>query len=180
VSLPGAGGLRDRLLDIQCASAREFPLRARTGRFAGALHQSGLAGRWLGAAEHSVPEHAVCSGHRLVGFTVPTVSTPWIEVDGAYNGECSSADNANVLQITGVPGAPQLHAFPDATWGLHLVDANIALGNLVDVVHQQARAFKHHKCHGHSAGKGNGHGNGRGHHHSDHSSDQSGCSGGED
>jgi hypothetical protein len=71
---------------------------------------------------------------QAVGFTLPTVSTPWIEVDGAFNGQCSSANGANVLQIAGVPGAPVLHPVPDATWGLHLVDANIALGNLVDVV----------------------------------------------
>jgi hypothetical protein len=85
-----------------------------------------------------------------VGLTIPPVSTPWIEVDGAYNGQCSSANNANVLQIAGVPGAPVLHPVPDATWGLHLVDANIALGNLVDLVDEQADAFvKENKPHGH-------------------------------
>ncbi len=77
----------------------------------------------------------------LVGFTLPAVSTPWVEVDGAYRGMCSSADGANVLEITAVPGAPQLHPVPDATWGLHLVDANIALGNLTRLVADQARAF---------------------------------------
>ena len=78
---------------------------------------------------------------QAVGLTLPTVSTPWIEVDGAYNGQCSSADGANVLQIAGVPGAPVLHPVPDASWGLHLVDANIALGNLVDVVRTQAFVY---------------------------------------
>jgi Protein of unknown function (DUF3089) len=78
-----------------------------------------------------------------VGFTLPAVSTPWVEVAGEFSGQCSSADNASVLQITGVPGAPQLHPLPDATWGLHLLDANIALGDLLDLVHDQAKAFKH-------------------------------------
>ena len=78
---------------------------------------------------------------RAVGLTLPAVSTPWIEYDGAYNGQCSSADGANVLQITGVPGAPHLNPVPDPTWGLHLLDANIALGNLVDLVHRQARLY---------------------------------------
>jgi len=98
---------------------------------------------------------------QAVGLTIPPVSTPWVEVDGAYNGQCSSANGANVLQIAGVPGAPVLHPVPDATWGLHLVDANIALGNLVDLVDEQADAFvkenkphghqhrKHHQSHGH-------------------------------
>ena len=38
---------------------------------------------------------------------------------------------------TPVDGAPLLRAIPDATWGLYLVDANIALGNLVSVVRSQ-------------------------------------------
>jgi hypothetical protein len=35
----------------------------------------------------------------------------------------------------------QRHAIPDATWGLHLTDASIALGNLVDIVRQQIAAY---------------------------------------
>jgi hypothetical protein len=38
-----------------------------------------------------------------------------------------------------VGGAPTLRAVPDATWGLHLVDANIALGNLTDDVTREAK-----------------------------------------
>jgi hypothetical protein len=78
----------------------------------------------------------------LVGFPVPAVSTPWIEADGSYNGHCSSANNASVLQIAGVPGAPHLNAIPDSTWGLHLVDGNIALGSLTDVVDRQVKSFR--------------------------------------
>jgi len=75
-----------------------------------------------------------------VGFTVPPVSTPWVETV-AFTGHCDSANGANVLQITGLPGAPTLHPIPDASWGLHLVDANIALGNLIDVVRTKAFVF---------------------------------------
>ena len=46
-----------------------------------------------------------------------------------------------MLQISPVGGAPTLNAVPDATWGLHLVDANIALGNLTDDVAVQAKAW---------------------------------------
>jgi Protein of unknown function (DUF3089) len=76
----------------------------------------------------------------LVGLPRPAVSTPWIEAK-AYTGECSSANNANALQITGLPGAPKLNAVPDATWGLHLTDGNIGLGNLSDLVRKQAKVF---------------------------------------
>jgi DUF3089 family protein len=79
----------------------------------------------------------------LVGVQLPLSppTTPWFEVRGGYSGQCSSADDAHVLQIAPVDGAPVLKAIPDATWGLHLVDANIALGNLVSVVRSQVAAY---------------------------------------
>ena len=67
----------------------------------------------------------------------PRVSTPWISLRGAYRGHCSSASNARVLQIT---GKPELNPVP-ANFGLHLVDANIALGNLVSLVRSQASRY---------------------------------------
>ena len=66
---------------------------------------------------------------------------PWIEAKGAYSGTCDSSDDADVLQISSLGGAPVLNAVPDATWGLHLVDANIALGNAVNLLRRQAKAY---------------------------------------
>jgi hypothetical protein len=68
------------------------------------------------------------------------VSTPWFQVQG-YTGGCDSANDAHVLQIAPVGGFPLLHAVPDASWGLHLVDANIALGNLTDDVAREGKAW---------------------------------------
>jgi hypothetical protein len=48
---------------------------------------------------------------------------------------------ANVLQITALRGAPTPKASPDPTWGLHLMDANIALGNQVELVRAQGAAY---------------------------------------
>jgi hypothetical protein len=76
-----------------------------------------------------------------VGAPTPTVSTPWYELKDGYRGACSSADNAHVLQITALGGAPTLKAVPTPGWGLHLVDANIALGNLIRVVGKETRAY---------------------------------------
>jgi hypothetical protein len=78
-----------------------------------------------------------------VGMPTPAVATPWIE-GRAFTAECSSEGGANALRITGAPGAPELHALPDASWGLHLVDANIALGNLVDVVGGEIARYTAH------------------------------------
>ena len=77
----------------------------------------------------------------LIGYPQVSATTPWIEAKGAYAGRCSSADGANVLQITDQPGAPHLNAIPDATWGVHLADANIALGDLSHLVRGQAREY---------------------------------------
>ena len=75
----------------------------------------------------------------LVGAVKPPsgTTTPWYEARASYLGGCSSADDANVLQITPVDGAPPLKAIPTPEWGLHLVDGNIALGNLLSLVRQQ-------------------------------------------
>ncbi len=81
-----------------------------------------------------------------VGAPTPDVNTPWYELKGGYRGGCSSAGGAHVLQISALAGAPTLNPVPDPTWGLHLVDANVALGNLVRVVGKQQGAYlrRHH------------------------------------
>jgi hypothetical protein len=78
----------------------------------------------------------------LVGQPMPAgATTPWFQAQ-AYIGACDSSNDADVLQITPIDGAPTLHPVPDATWGLHLVDANIALGNLTDDVAVEAKAWE--------------------------------------
>jgi hypothetical protein len=77
----------------------------------------------------------------IVGSEIPKASTPWVEVVGGYRGSCSSANGSDVLRITPVGGAPRLNASPDAGWGLHLVDANVALGELEALVKTQAAAY---------------------------------------
>ena len=79
-----------------------------------------------------------------IGFALPKVSTPWIETPNSYRAQCSSEGGAHVLQISSLNGAPVLNALPDATWGLHLADANIALGNLVGLVHRQIDRYTRH------------------------------------
>ena len=71
----------------------------------------------------------------------PQFSTPWVEFPGAYEGHCSAADGAHVLQVASLGGAPALEPFPDPTWGLHLLDANIALGDLVRLLGDEIGAY---------------------------------------
>ncbi len=94
-------------------------------------------------ADPFAPGTTIGIGTQAVGIPRPAVSTPWIRSD-AYTGACSAADNADVLQIAPVDGAPILNSIPDPGWGLHLVDANIALGNLTNLVARQAKAWLKH------------------------------------
>ncbi len=74
----------------------------------------------------------------LLGTPRTSATTPWIEYRAGYTARCSTAGGASVLRIS---GSPALKPVPDAAWGLHLADANIALGNLVGLVKAQAAAY---------------------------------------
>jgi hypothetical protein len=71
----------------------------------------------------------------------PTAATPWVQPQDHYNGACVSSNGANVLMISPIAGARTLTPVPDPTWGLHLADGNIALGDLVDLVGAQSKAY---------------------------------------
>jgi Protein of unknown function (DUF3089) len=87
------------------------------------------------------PSSLLSAGIKLLGLTLPTASTTWIDVPGSYRVRCSSAGGANVLQATPLSGGQTPKASPDPTWGLHLIDANIALGDLVNLVRVQGAAY---------------------------------------
>jgi len=76
-----------------------------------------------------------------IGFPRPDAATAWLAFPDAYSARCSSAGGASALQITPLGGAPSLRETPDASWGLHVVDANIALGNLARLVRRQAARY---------------------------------------
>ena len=86
------------------------------------------------------PGSTIAAAINLLGVTLPQASTPWLESPGSYTAHCTSG-GAHVLMIAPRGGAPVATPSPDPTWGLHLIDANIALGNLTDLVGEQAAAF---------------------------------------
>lgn len=79
--------------------------------------------------------------------TPADVTTPWIAYPGRYTATCSTSGGATWLQIDPVPDPPDHRPAVSQTlgprWGLHLVDVNLALGNLVQLVQHQANAFTH-------------------------------------
>ena len=80
----------------------------------------------------------------LVGLS--GVKTPWITFPGEYTARCRSAGGATWLQVDRVarPGddRPAVHESLGPAWGLHEVDVNIALGNLVALVRAEAAAHR--------------------------------------
>jgi Protein of unknown function (DUF3089) len=79
------------------------------------------------------------SGAALAGL--PRPSTPWSMFPNSYRASCSKAGGASVLQVKPVAGAFKFTPLPDATWGLHLTDGNIALGDLSSLVRRQIAAY---------------------------------------
>jgi hypothetical protein len=81
----------------------------------------------------------------LNGPSTPHVSTPWVAFPGEYRAACRTSGNASWLQVTHIPGGggrlPPLTGSQDPLIGLHVLDVNIALGNLVDLVRREAEAY---------------------------------------
>jgi hypothetical protein len=86
------------------------------------------------------------TGAMLPYYPGSSDTAPWVAYPGEYTAHCESANGANWLQIdtTDIPGdvRPVVSPVLGPTWGLHLEDVNIALGNLVDLVREQASAYK--------------------------------------
>lgn len=72
-----------------------------------------------------------------------SVPTRWISVPGQYRASCRREGGAVWLDVTPAPGDPRpaLTESIGPDWGLHLYDVNLPLGNLVDVVRRQAKAY---------------------------------------
>jgi hypothetical protein len=92
-------------------------------------------------SEPFAPGTVIAAGIKLLGLTQPQPATSWVSFPGSYRARCSSAGGAHVLQVIALHGAQTARPSPSADWGLHLIDANIALGTLVSIVHAEAIAF---------------------------------------
>jgi len=82
----------------------------------------------------------------LAPFTKPPASsTPWVSYPTLYTAHCEKAGGLNWLQVddVGAPGDGRMRVTQPLgpLWGLHLVDFNIALGNLVQLVSIQAITY---------------------------------------
>ena len=81
-----------------------------------------------------------------------TIDTPWVSVPGLLKTQCVDNEHGSYLEVTvnGNPSEPRAHDIvgdvmggnqPNAAWGMHLLDVNLTLGNLLDIVAQQSKAY---------------------------------------
>ena len=75
------------------------------------------------------------------------IETPFVSVPGLLSAECTSNEHATYLEIT-VHGDPSDDRVDDivgditSQWGLHLVDVNLAMGDLVGIVQEQTASWQ--------------------------------------
>ncbi len=77
---------------------------------------------------------------------VPGITTPFVKMPGFLEGECITRGEYDFLELTVLPNPSD--PWPDdilgtltPAWGLHLQDANIAMGDIVDLAETQAEAY---------------------------------------
>jgi hypothetical protein len=74
-----------------------------------------------------------------------SVQTPWVAFPNEYTGRCESSGNATWLQVTrtaAADGRPVLTRAQQPAIGLHVLDVNLALGDLVRLVGSEANAYR--------------------------------------
>jgi hypothetical protein len=75
----------------------------------------------------------------------PSVKTPFVTLPAEYSAQCRTADGATYLEVTRTGGAtdirPSLPVTERPQWGLHVLDVNLALGNLVGLVAGESATY---------------------------------------
>ena len=84
--------------------------------------------------------------------TGKTISTPFVQAPGLLTAACTTEGGATFLKVTvnAVPSDPRTDEISgdvvnegkvDTNWGLHVVDVNIAMGDLLNVARAQAKTY---------------------------------------
>lgn len=136
--------------------ARMFAASAGPGLEAACVNPAALGGGTgpLDAYLASGTEAPVVDGLTPGPWTNPPkpISTPFVKVPGLLSAECRNDGVHNYLAVTihPTPGGTRTEAITGDVvvdgrvlpgWGLHVVDVNLAIGNLIEIVREQGRAF---------------------------------------
>lgn len=133
-----------------------FGKSAGPGTVAGCVNPAAISGG-SGSAQAYLPAAGRALGHGLEAkpwAEGKTVQTPFVILPGMITAECAHDEVANYLAITvhGDPKDPRVDDIPgdvvvggtvQPQWGLHLIDVNLFIGNLIDLVRTQTKAYLH-------------------------------------
>ena len=137
------------------------PPDSRFGRVAGEGMEAGCTNpAALGGGRGALHSYLVSTGVGLVSAAVAgpwvtpavTIETPFVSVPGLLTAQCVSNDTGSYLEVTvhGDPNDPRTDDIVGdvmfngkvvPSWGLHLIDVQEAMGNLIDVVARQSQAY---------------------------------------
>jgi pimeloyl-ACP methyl ester carboxylesterase len=91
------------------------------------------------------PSVSIAAGLGAHSAGAPSAKTPWVAEPDLYSGQCLYRDGASWLQVSAPISMGDKRTVVrqtlGPTWGLHLVDVNIALGNLLNVVASEGTAY---------------------------------------
>ncbi len=92
------------------------------------------------------PGSTIALGLGVLNYKVPMPSTVFWTSPHSYTARCEDSNGAHVLEVTARDGAQTPTPAPTPEWGLHLLDANLSLGNLISIVASESKAFvaRHH------------------------------------
>ena len=77
--------------------------------------------------------------------SVGEITTPFVSVPGLVSGSCVFNDGFNYLSVDvhpeAGPRADDIGGDLTPDWGLHLVDVNLVMGDIISLVETQSLAF---------------------------------------
>ncbi|HEV2610456.1 MAG TPA: DUF3089 domain-containing protein [Noviherbaspirillum sp.] len=128
--------------------------RLTDGNVAACTNPAALAGG-RAALRSYLPAKSNLLGQPLAssrwGAVTQNMNTQFIATSDIVTAECVERDNASYLSVTvqpayaakniDIPGDLTVNNRTLTDWGLHLVDVDIAQGNLIDLVRQQSQAY---------------------------------------
>src|SRR5471032_135962 len=138
------------------------PANSRFGRVQGEGMQAACVNpAALGGGSGELHAYLASGGRSIVGssaeprawLTPPKpIDTPFVSVPGLLTAQCVYNGTFSYLEVTvhGNPADPRADDIAgdvmangqvNASLGLHLIDVNLAMGNLVDIVREQAKAY---------------------------------------
>jgi hypothetical protein len=115
----------------------------------------------LGGGSGALHAYLSAGNNTITGSSAPprpwvnppkAIDTPFVSVPGLLTAQCVANEKGSYLEVTvhGNPADPRTDEIvgdvmqngqPNASWGLHLIDVNLSMGNLVDIVKSQGKAY---------------------------------------